>query len=141
MDKHLRTMALFFGLFSIVLAGSWGLLAAAVTEGSVGETARVCGVHDLNGARAEAKVVEVRYELGGYFTGHSHRCTVVNNVGQGAIRSQVNDEPEGVYKAGETFYETPSGMQSVSANASKTEPAKLVAFFLCDHQTPSPPRP
>jgi len=139
MKQHVGTMALVFGLFSIVLAGSWGLLAAAATEGSVGETVRVAGAHalpPLNGAHVEAKVVEVRYEPGGYSTAHSHGCAVVGYVAEGAIRSQVDAGPEAVYKAGETFYEAPNGAHRVSANASKTEPAKLIAFFLCDYQTP-----
>jgi len=105
----------------------------------VGETAGVAGAHDLpplNGAQVEAKVVEVRYEPGGYSTAHSPGCAVVGYVAEDAIRSQVNDEPEAVYNAGETFYEAANGVHRVSANASKIEPARLIAFFLCDHLTP-----
>jgi hypothetical protein len=32
--------------------------------------------------------------------------------------------------------EAPNGVHRVSANASQTEPAKLIAFFVCDHQGP-----
>jgi NAD(P)-dependent dehydrogenase (short-subunit alcohol dehydrogenase family) len=62
---------------------------------------------------------------------HSHPCPVLAYVAEGTIRSQVNDEPERVYKVGETFYEAPNGVHRVSTNASQTESAKLIAFFVC----------
>jgi quercetin dioxygenase-like cupin family protein len=49
---------------------------------------------------------------------------------------QVKGEREGVYKAGQSFYEAPNGVHQISANASAQEPAKFLAFFVCDHQTP-----
>jgi quercetin dioxygenase-like cupin family protein len=36
------------------------------------------------------------------------------------------------YKAGESFSELPGDRHSVSANASDTEPAKLLAVFVVD---------
>ena len=53
-------------------------------------------------------------------------------VAQGTLRTRVKGEPERVYKAGEMFYEPPHGVHLVSANASTTEPAKLLAYFICD---------
>jgi quercetin dioxygenase-like cupin family protein len=50
----------------------------------------------------------------------------------GAIRSQVDDGPVTVYKAGEHFTETPGAHHRVSENASDTEPAKLLAIFVVD---------
>ena len=51
---------------------------------------------------------------------------------EGAIRSQVNDGPVTTYKAGQSFSELPGDRHSVSANASDTEPAKLLAVFVVD---------
>ena len=51
---------------------------------------------------------------------------------EGEIRSQVNDDPAHVYKAGETWTEQPGDHHKVSANASATEPAKLLAIFVLD---------
>ena len=51
---------------------------------------------------------------------------------EGAIRSQVNDGPVTTYKAGESFSELPGDRHGVSANASKTKPAKLLAVFVVD---------
>jgi quercetin dioxygenase-like cupin family protein len=44
----------------------------------------------------------------------------------------VNDGPGRVYRAGESFYETPGSRHPVSRNASKTTPAKLLAVFVVD---------
>ena len=51
---------------------------------------------------------------------------------EGAIRSQVNDGPVTTYKAGQSFSELPGDCHGVSANASKTRPAKLLAVFVVD---------
>jgi quercetin dioxygenase-like cupin family protein len=90
----------------------------------------------LDGSHLRAIVVEVNYASGEADKPHSHPCTVIGYVAQGAIRFQVKGGPEAVYKAGESFYEAPNGVHQVSANASTKEPAKLIAFFICDHETP-----
>lgn len=51
---------------------------------------------------------------------------------EGAIRSQVNDGPIVTYKAGENFFEMPGDRHGVSANASDTQPMKLLAVFVVD---------
>jgi quercetin dioxygenase-like cupin family protein len=51
---------------------------------------------------------------------------------EGAIRSQVNDGPATTYKAGQSFSEMPGDRHAVSANASETESAKLLAVFVVD---------
>ena len=51
---------------------------------------------------------------------------------EGAIRSQVNDGPVTTYEAGQSFSELPGDRHGVSANASKTKPAKLLAVFVVD---------
>jgi quercetin dioxygenase-like cupin family protein len=90
----------------------------------------------LDGSHLKATVVEVNYAPGEADKPHSHPCTVIGYVAQGAIRFQVKGgAPEAVYKAGESFYEPPNGVHQVSANASDKEPARLIAFFVCDHET------
>jgi len=51
---------------------------------------------------------------------------------QGAIRSQVNDGPVTAYEAGQSFSELPGERHNVSANASETKPASLLAVFVVD---------
>ena len=80
------------------------------------------------------KGVLVEYGPGGSSPGHTHAKSafIYATVLEGAIRSQVNDGPATVYKAGQSFSELPGDRHSVSANASETEPAKLLAVFIVD---------
>jgi quercetin dioxygenase-like cupin family protein len=90
----------------------------------------------MDGGHLKATVVEVNYGPGESSQPHSHPCPVIGYVIAGALRTQVRGEKEAVYKAGESFYEPANGVHAVSANASETEPAKLIAYFVCDHDAP-----
>ena len=80
------------------------------------------------------KGVLVEYGPGGYSPGHTHpkSAFIYATVLEGAIRSQVNAGPVTTYKAGESFSELPGDRHAVSASASETEPAKLLAVFVVD---------
>lgn len=76
----------------------------------------------------------VEYGSGGYSPGHMHpkSAFIYATVLEGKILSQDNDGPVTTYKAGQSFSEQPGDRHGVSANASKTEPAKLLAVFVVD---------
>ena len=78
--------------------------------------------------------VLVEYGPGGSSAAHTHpnSAFIYATVLEGAIRSQVNDGPVTVYRAGENWSEMPGDHHKVSANASDTEPAKLLAVFVVD---------
>ncbi|TAL78683.1 MAG: cupin domain-containing protein [Beijerinckiaceae bacterium] len=78
------------------------------------------------------KAVLVEYGPGGYSPAHMHAKSafIYATVLEGAIRSQVNNGPVKVYKKGQSFSEMPGDRHNVSANASATEPAKLLAVFV-----------
>jgi len=78
--------------------------------------------------------VVVDYAPGGASPSHTHAKSafIFAYVLSGEIESQVNDGPSRVFRAGESFYETPGSLHAVSRNASKTEPAKLLAVFVVD---------
>ncbi len=80
------------------------------------------------------KGVLVEYGPGGYSPGHTHAKSafIYATVLEGAIRSQINDGPVKTYKAGQSFSEMPGDRHNVSANASETKPAKLLAVFVVD---------
>src|SRR6202047_1199745 len=80
------------------------------------------------------KGVLVDYGPGGYSPGHTHAKSafIYATVLEGAIRSQVNDGPGTTYKAAQSFSELPGDRHAVSANASETQPAKLLAVFMVD---------
>ena len=91
---------------------------------------------EMDGSRLKATVVEVTYGPGASSPPHSHPCPVIGYVVDGSLRTQVKGEPEAVYQAGESFYEAPNGVHQVSANASDRKPARLLAYFICDRDTP-----
>jgi quercetin dioxygenase-like cupin family protein len=78
--------------------------------------------------------VLVEYAPGGSSPAHTHASSafIYATVLEGAIRSQVNDGPVMTYRAGESFSEFPGDRHRVSANASATEPARLLAVFVVD---------
>ena len=80
------------------------------------------------------KGVLVEYAPGGMSPGHTHPSSafIYATVLEGAIRSQVNDGPVTTYTAGQSFSEMPGDRHGVSANASETQPAKLLAVFVVD---------
>ena len=80
------------------------------------------------------KGVLVEYGPGGYSPGHTHAKSafIYATVLEGAIRSKVNDGPVTTYTAGQSFSEMPGDRHGVSANASETQPAKLLAVFVVD---------
>ena len=80
------------------------------------------------------RAVLVEYGPGAASRSHRHpnSAFIYATVLEGEIRSQVNDAPERVYKAGETWTEQPGDHHKVSANASSTEPARLLAIFVLD---------
>ena len=103
------------------------------------EGAQTAFSHDLprlHGSHLKVTVVEVRYDPGESSPPHSHPCPVIAHVIEGTIRTQVKGHPEAIYKAGESFYEAPNGVHVISANASGKKPAKFIAYFVCDHDTP-----
>jgi quercetin dioxygenase-like cupin family protein len=80
------------------------------------------------------KGVLVEYGPGGTSSAHTHpkSAFIYATVLEGAIRSSVNNGPVVTYRAGQSFSEMPGDRHSVSENASKTEPAKLLAVFVVD---------
>jgi quercetin dioxygenase-like cupin family protein len=91
--------------------------------------------HELpNVPGKSVKGVLVEYGPGGYSPGHTHpqSAFIYATVLEGAIRSQVNDGPVTTYKAGQSFSELPGDRHAVSANASETQPARLLAVFVVD---------
>lgn len=90
----------------------------------------------LDGDHLKAVLVEVRYGPGESSTPHTHPCAVIGYVAEGNLRTQVKGEPEMTYQAGESFYEAPNGVHLVSANASSTQPARLLAYLICDRDAP-----
>ena len=63
---------------------------------------------------------------------HAPSAFIFAYVLSGAVRSQVDDGPVKVYRAGESWFEAPGAHHRISENASTTEPAQLLAVFVVD---------
>jgi quercetin dioxygenase-like cupin family protein len=86
----------------------------------------------------EAVMATVEYPPGGSSKPHRHNSHVFVYVLEGSFATQVAGGELVVLKPGETFYELPSDEHVVSANASKTEAAKILVFMLKDKDPPAP---
>jgi len=78
--------------------------------------------------------VEVEYPPGAASVPHVHAKSafIYAYVVSGAIESKVNEGELRVFRAGESWSEPPGASHPISRNASKTEPAKLLAVFVVD---------
>jgi len=77
-------------------------------------------------------VVRVIYGPGGFTPPHRHGGTVTAYITKGQIRSQLNDGPVEVFDVGQSFFEPLGTIHRVSANASNTDGAELIAVFVAD---------
>jgi quercetin dioxygenase-like cupin family protein len=51
---------------------------------------------------------------------------------EGEIRFQLRGQPEKTFRAGEMFFEPPGSVHQVSANASSSKPARLLALIFAE---------
>jgi quercetin dioxygenase-like cupin family protein len=77
-------------------------------------------------------IVRVFYGPGGFTRAHRHAGSVTAYITKGEIRSQLGGGPLETFKVGQSFFEPPGSTHLVSANASTTEPAELIAVFVAD---------
>jgi quercetin dioxygenase-like cupin family protein len=77
-------------------------------------------------------IVRVFYGPGGFTAAHRHAGSVTAYITKGEIRSQLGGGPVETFKVGQSFFEPPGATHLVSANASNTEPAELIAVFVAD---------
>src|SRR4029078_12527135 len=84
--------------------------------------------------RKSLLALEVDYAPGAASPPHTHAKSafIYAYVISGAIESKVNDGEKRIYRAGEGWSEPPGATHSISRNASKTKPAKLLAVFVLD---------
>ncbi len=89
----------------------------------------------------EVTVGTVEYPPGASSPPHRHDAQVFVYVLEGKVIMQVKGGPRMTLGPGQMFYESPTDIHSVSANASKTEPAKFLVFMLKDKNAQTRPVP
>lgn len=84
----------------------------------------------------EIVVLEVTYPPGGSSTPHRHNAHTIVYVLEGSVIMQVAGGEKQTLTPGQVFHENPDDVHSVSMNASDTEPAKILVFFLKKRAAP-----
>jgi quercetin dioxygenase-like cupin family protein len=109
------------------------LCAVAGPAGSTLDTVEPIGSYALpNVAGKRVTIVRVFYGPGGFTRPHQHAGSVTAYITKGEIRSQLGGGPVETFQVGQSFFEPPGATHLVSANASNTEPAELIAVFVAD---------
>jgi quercetin dioxygenase-like cupin family protein len=98
-----------------------------------GVTVRPILQHDLPDAPGKVvSVVIVEFEPGAASSPHRHPGSTTVYVLEGSVESAVDPEKPVTYHAGQSWYELPMHTHRVARNASKTEPAKVLAVLISD---------
>src|SRR3982074_2383010 len=109
------------------------LCASSDPTGSTPDTVEPIGSYALpNVPGKRVTIVRVFYGPGGFTRAHRHAGSVTAYVTQGEIRSQPAGGPVDTFKVTQSFFEPPGATHLVSANASNSEPAELIAVFVAD---------
>ena len=114
-----------------------GLVTAATLMAQDSKVATLM-TKDLAGlAGKEGMMVTVEYAPGATSAVHRHNAHTFVYVLEGSVVMQVNGGKEVTLGPGETFYESPDDIHTVSRNASATKPAKFLVFFVKDKGAPT----
>ena len=85
----------------------------------------------------EGSMVTVEYAPGASSAPHRHNAHTFVYVLEGSIVMQVQGGKEVTLVPGQTFYESPQDVHTVSKNASATQPAKFLVFFVKEKGAPA----
>ena len=109
------------------------LCASSAQAAGAGDKVEPIGSYALpNVPGKRVTIVRVTYGPGGFSRPHRHAGSVTAYITKGEIRSQLGGGPVETFAVGQTFFEPPGSTHLVSANASSTEPAELIAVFVAD---------
>lgn len=122
-------------MLALALAAIAGPTAATAHGEPLRETVTLAAdqaIPNVPGKRLVSYIVD--YPPGASSASHRHAGSafIYAYVLAGEIRSQVNGGPVELYRAGQMWFENPGSHHQVSANASETKPAKLLAVFIVD---------
>jgi quercetin dioxygenase-like cupin family protein len=123
---------------TLLVMASWlPVLADAAEPPGTEAVAALMSKEMIGASGKELKMLTVEYRPGGASKPHQHHAQVFVYVLSGTVRMQVQGSAVVTLKAGETFYEGPDDVHTVSANASNTEPAKILVFMVKDKSAPA----
>jgi quercetin dioxygenase-like cupin family protein len=106
------------------------VLALSSAHAQVGKVTRLM-TKDLPDVLGKEGMVEtVDFAPGEVSQPHRHNADLFVYVLEGSVITQVKGGNLETVHAGSVFYESPTDVHSVSRNASETQPAKLLVFYV-----------
>jgi quercetin dioxygenase-like cupin family protein len=115
-------LVLLLALGSVLASNSVNAQAGAVTRLMTKDLPDVAG--------KEGMIEIVDFAPGEVSQPHRHNADLFVYVLEGSIITQVQGASPMTVKAGDVFYESPTDIHSVSRNASASQPAKLLVFYV-----------
>jgi quercetin dioxygenase-like cupin family protein len=86
----------------------------------------------------EVMMITLDIPPGGGSPAHRHPGHhVFGYVLEGTYKIKLDDGPATILAKGQTFYEAPGQLHAISANASPTEPAKVLVFMVAESGKPT----
>jgi len=128
---HKQSVMSLLPLIAVLFIASPVRLIAQSSPSSAASAPQPAYSHELpamDGNHLRVFVSDIEVAPGESSPPHSHPCVVIGHVAAGAFRHKVKGE-------GEDFYEAPNGVHEVFANVSDKDPARLIAIFVCEHET------
>ena len=116
------------------------LIVSCLAAAAAAQEAKVTALmtKDLAGIPGkEGMMVTVEYPPGGSSAEHRHNAHTFVYVLEGAVVMQIKGGKEVTLGPGQTFYESPEDVHTVSRNASTTKPAKFIVFFVKEKGAPA----
>jgi quercetin dioxygenase-like cupin family protein len=119
----------------VAVAAAFGMVTAAAAADDPKVTPLM--TRELVGTPGkEATMITVEYAPGGSSAEHRHDAHTFVYVLEGSVVMQVRGGKEVTLGPGQTFYESPDDVHSVSRNASTTKPARFLVFFVKEKDKP-----
>jgi quercetin dioxygenase-like cupin family protein len=134
----IKKMALRLGVVLWTAAALWpGGASADAAKAPPDAIVKELMTRDLVGsAGKEVLMVTVEYLKGGASLPHRHNAQVFVYVLDGEVRMQVKGSAVVTLGPGETFYEGPDDIHTISANASRAKSARILVFIVKDKGAP-----
>ena len=119
------------------MKGVWIVLCLAMCLAAQDAKVTPLVAKDLAGiAGKEGVMVTVEYAPGASSAEHRHNAHTFVYVLEGSVVMQVKGGTPVTLGPGQTFYESPDDVHTVSRNASSTKPAKFLVFFVKEKGAP-----
>jgi quercetin dioxygenase-like cupin family protein len=121
----------------IALSASWAVAADRAEERPAAIAKQLLTQALPNMPGKEVTMLTVEYPPGGASAPHRHNASTFVYMLEGSVVMQVEGGSEVTLAPGDTFYESPADVHTVSRNASDVKPAKFLVMFIKEQGAPT----